>query len=201
MSEPIRQEITRLLHELNVEGTDQAATRNRLFVSLYSELRKLAAGLMRHERPGHTLQPTALVNEAYLRLVNPPAMGWQDRAHFMGIAAAAMRQVLVEHARRRSAEKRGGGTDRVALNEAIDIPEGDPAISDLDILDLDRALTAYARLDERAARIVELRIFTGLEMREIAQLLGVSERTVYDDWRVARMWLAHALGDGTGDEA
>jgi RNA polymerase sigma-70 factor, ECF subfamily len=197
MTESIRHEITRLLGELGAADVDQPAARNRLFVVLYGELRRLAGDLMRHERRDHTLQPTALVNEAYLRLVDAPGAHWENRAHFFGIAASAMRQILVEHARRRSAAKRGGGGERVSLDEAMDSPGETPPVSDAEILDLDRALTALGQLDERAARIVELRVFAGLEMKEIAQMLGVSERTIHGDWRIARMWLARELGDGS----
>jgi len=156
---------------------------------VYDELAKLAVSYMRRERPDHTLQPTALVHEAYLRLVDQDICDWRDRRHFFGVAARVMRQVLVDHARRKSASKRGGAWRRVTFDEAIDAPG--PA--DQDILDLDAALLKLAELDERMVRVVELRVFSGLTMEEVAGALDVSLRTAHNDWRVAKMWLANAL--------
>jgi RNA polymerase sigma-70 factor, ECF subfamily len=187
-----RGEISRILVDLNREHGDHVALANRLFEVVYGELRRLAGGLMRSERPGHTLQPTALVNEMYLRLVGDSGIEWENRAHFFGAAAAAMRRILVEHARRHAAAKRGGGWTRVTLDDRI--PGTDPP--DIEVLDLDRALTQLFEMDERMERVVELRIFAGMEMKEIAHVLGVSERTVYDEWRVAKMWLARELSEG-----
>jgi RNA polymerase sigma factor (TIGR02999 family) len=184
-----RDEITRILTELGGDLDGSPEARNRLFAILYGELRRMAGGIMRSERNDHTLQPTALVNEAYLRLVNDPKAHWQSRAHFFGVAASAMRQILVDHARRRAAAKRGGEWKRVPMEEALDQAE----VSEVEILGLDQALTRLAAMDERAARVVELRVFAGLEVKEIALLLGVSERTVHNDWRVAKMWLATEL--------
>ncbi len=160
-----------------------------LFDAVYAELKQLAADLMRSERSGHTLRPTALVHEAYLRLVDAKSVSWENRAHFFGIGARIMRQILVDHAREKGAAKRGGGLQRVTLDEAL----AEEAAPDLEILDLDRALGKLGRLDERAAQVVELRAFGGLEMREIAAALGVSRRTVTSDWKMARMWLAREL--------
>jgi len=126
-----------------------------------------------------------------LRLVDDTAIAWQSRAHFFGIAAAAMRRILVEHARRHSAQKRGGGWERVTLDEQI----GAPGLAAIEMLDLDRALTRLAAMDARAARVVELRLFAGLSVKEIAHFIEVSERTVADDWRVGKMWLARALAE------
>jgi len=148
---------------------------------------------MRRERKDHTLQPTALVNEAYLRLVDGSAVEWENRAHFFGIAARAMRQILIEHARRRSRAKRGGGWQRVTL-DGLQIT----AASDVELLDLEEALQQLEKNDERMARVVELRVFGGLKVDEVAHVLGISRRTVHEDWRVARLWLAHQLD---GDNA
>lgn len=192
MRETARGEITEILQSLEREGADPAHVTQRLFAAVYEELCRLAAGLMQGERSDHTLEPAALVNETYLRLVDDTAIEWQSRAHFFGIAAAAMRRILVEHARRHAALKRGGGWERVTLDEQIGAPE----VSALEMLDLDRALTRLAGLDARMARVVELRLFAGLEVKETAHLLKVSERTVANDWRVARMWLARELAGG-----
>jgi RNA polymerase sigma factor (TIGR02999 family) len=192
MDATAKREITQILHGLEQEGADQARVTGRLFEAVYAELRKLAAGLMQGERPDHTLQPTALVHETYMRLVDGNGVAWQSRAHFFGTAAAAMRQILVEHARRHAALKRGGGWERVTLAEDV----GAPGMSALEMLELDQALTRLAELDERMARVVEMRIFAGLSVKETAYLLTVSERTVASDWRVARMWLAKALAEG-----
>jgi RNA polymerase sigma factor (TIGR02999 family) len=193
MNDLSRGEITRILVDLGRDGVDRPAISNHLFEVVYGELRRLAAGMMRGERPDHTLQPTALVNETYLRLVDDTQIDWQNRAHFFGIAATAMRRILVEHARQRATEKRGGGWQRVTLDGEIAQPDA----SDIEVLDLDRALSRLGELDGRAARVVELRVFAGMEMREIAHILEVSERTVHGDWRMAKMWLARELSRGT----
>ena len=163
----------------------------RLVELMYPELRALAARLMRRERAGHTLQPTAIVNEAFLRLVDQGTIEWQDRAHFVGIAARVMRQILVDHARRKRAAKRGGGAAAVTLAEAT-IPAPGSAF---DVLALDEVLNRFAALDARRSRVAELRVFGGLTTKEIAAELGVSARTVEGDWAVARMWLARELSN------
>ena len=193
MSEFAEGEVTRILRNLAKGQGDQADATDRLFEAAYQELHRLAAALMGNERQDHTLQATALVNEAYLRLIGDAPVEWQSRAHFFGIVASAMRRVLVEHARRRSAEKRGGGWEKVTLDEKLHLAGG----SELDILELDRTLTRYAEIDPRAARVVELRVFGGFKEKEIAEILGISERTVRGDWRVAAMWLTHELGGGS----
>ena len=162
--------------------------------AVYPELKKLASGLMRRERPGHTLQPTALVHEAYLALVDDTQVDWQSRAHFFGAAANAMRRILVDHARARGAQKRGGDADRVTFDEAL----GHGAEQDIAVLDLDRVLERFAALDARAARIVELRVFAGLTVPEVATVLGVSRRTVDNEWAMARMWLGRELRGDAG---
>jgi RNA polymerase sigma factor (TIGR02999 family) len=189
VGDPAEGEITRILKDLAGKQGDQEAAMERLFEVAYAELRRLAATLMSDERPGHTLQATALVNEAYLRLVGGAPVEWRSRAHFFGVVASAMRRVLVDHARRRAAEKRGGGREKIALNEDLDLA----GESELEVLELERVLTQYAEIDARAARVVELRVFGGLRERDIAQILGVSERTVRGDWRVAAMWLRREL--------
>jgi RNA polymerase sigma factor (TIGR02999 family) len=163
---------------------DQAAG-EELFPILYAELRRQARHYMRRERRSHTLQPSGLVNEAYLRLAGSPDLGWQDRAHFFAIAARVMRQVLVDHARRRRAAKREGC--RVTLEDAKA-----PA-APLELLDLENALTELVALDPRQARVVELRFFGGLDVEETADVLGLSARTVKREWQTARAWLQHRL--------
>jgi len=159
---------------------------------LYGELRALAADFLRRERADHTLQPTALVHEAWIRLSAQRDAHWVDRAYFFAIAAQAMRRILIDHARRRHADKRGGGLQRITLATEV-TPPLDSA--DVDLLALDDALVRLAALDERQARIVELRFFAGLTVEEVAEALGVSARTVADDWRLARAWLSRAIGD------
>ncbi len=187
-----RSEVTRLLLECNARGAGAANASRRLFEMVYDELRRLAGALMRHERVDHTLQPTALVHEAFLRLVGPAHIEWKDRAHFMGIAARAMRQILVDHARRHGAGKRGGGLQRVTLTGVEPVAPHDA----VEILELHDVLERFAVLDQRAAQVVELRVFGGLSVQETAHLLDVSSRTVDGDWAVARMWLSRELGSG-----
>jgi len=182
-------EFTRILTALSREGADRHGAVDELFPVVYDELHRVAAGMMRRERPEHTLQPTALVNETYLRLAAGAPIDWEGRAHFLGIAASAMRRILVEHARGRGAAKRGGHWDRVSLDTGIEAP----VVSDADIVDLENALARLGEMDADMLRIVELRILAGMQVGEIARLLGVTERTVYKNWRVARMWLAREL--------
>jgi RNA polymerase sigma factor (TIGR02999 family) len=181
--------ITHLLVELRAAGESRERVAGQLVAALYPELRRLAARLMRRERDGHTLQPTAVVHEAFVRLVNQRTVDWQDRAHFLGIAARIMRQILIEHARRRGAAKRGADPDRVTLDESVAIGD-DTALS---MLALDDVLTRLADVDPRGAQVAELRIFGGLTVQETAQALGVSARTVHTDWAMARLWLAREL--------
>ena len=162
---------------------------------VYDELRSLADRSLRHERSGHTLSGTALVHEAYLKLVDQRQVRWQDRAHFFAVAAQLMRRILVDHARRHGAHKRGGGEPRLSLDEA-DAPT--PAAPLVDWLALDRALDRLAALDERQARTVELRFFGGLTIEETAEVLQVSPATVKNDWSLARGWLYREL-QGTSE--
>jgi RNA polymerase sigma factor (TIGR02999 family) len=184
-----RDETTRILLEIGSARASDREARDRLFSSVYDELRRMAVDLMRRERPGHTLRPTALVHETYLRLVHPDRASWENRAHFFGIAARAMRQILVEHAREKAAQKRGGALTRITLDENLD--QQPSRIHE--ILDLHSALERLSGMDERIGRVVELKIFGGLEMAELAHVLGVSKRTVEGDWTFARMWLGREL--------
>ena len=161
---------------------------------VYQELRRLAASYLRRERPGQTLQPTALVHEAYLRLLKDKPGRWQNRAHFCAIAAHSMRQILIERARARGAQKRGGVRQRVTLDDAL-LPGGERSI---DLLALDEALERLAAMDPEQARLVELRFFGGLTTEEAAEALGVSTASVTRGWRLARAWLHARL---TGGEA
>ena len=156
---------------------------------VYDELRRLAHHYLRQERNDHTLQSTALVHEAYLRLAgqNPPQ--WQNRAHFFGIAARIMRQILVEYARGRNTSKRGGDACRITLDDSI----AQPQQTDVDVVELDRALTELSELDEQQGRIVELRFFAGLTIEDTSEVLGVSPATVKRDWVTARAWLYRAM--------
>lgn len=159
---------------------------------VYEELRRLARGFMARENRDHTLQPTALVNEAYLRLVDQSRVDWRGRSHFRAVGARVMRRILIDHARRRGGLKRGGGRQRVTLGDSVLSPP-DPDVGLPELLALNNALDKLARLDERQARVVELRFFGGLTTVEIAEALGVSERTVADDWKHGRAWLKREL--------
>ena len=172
-------------------GSEQA--RDRLLPLVYQELKRRAAAYLRDERPDHTLQPTALVHEAYLRLVGQAEVGWQNRAHFFGVAAQMMRRILVDHARERHASKRGGDAVRVELDERNE-PAGGAV--DCDLLLLDQALEELARLDARQAQIVELRYFAGLSEREVAAALSLSRATVSRDWQMAKAWLFRRITVG-----
>jgi RNA polymerase sigma factor (TIGR02999 family) len=169
------------------EGDETAL--NELVPLVEEELHRLARAYMGRERKGHTLQATALVNEVFLRFLHAPNPRWQDRAHFVGIAARLMRRVLVDHARSRGYQKRGGGVQRVPIDEArLITPE-----PDLDVLAVDRALEAFAKIDPRKSQVVELRFFGGLSVEETADVLGISVETVKRDWRVAKLWLSREL--------
>jgi RNA polymerase sigma factor (TIGR02999 family) len=156
---------------------------------VYDEMRRLAHRYLRRERPGHTLQSTALVHEAFVRLAGNALPQWEDRAHFFGIAAHLMRQILVEYARSRNAGKRGGAIVKLAIDN-VDEPLARP---DLDIVALDDALKDLARIDPQQSRVVELRFFSGLSIEDTAQVLGISESTVKRDWNTARVWLYREL--------
>jgi RNA polymerase sigma factor (TIGR02999 family) len=165
---------------------------DRLLPVVYGELRRLAAAYLRGERPGHTLQPTALVHEAYVRLINQKQIDWTNRAQFIGIAAVMMRRILVNHARDRIADKRGGGAEHVPLTLA----GGGIGAPEVNLLDLHDALTDLSESDPRKGRIVELKFFGGLTTEEIAETLDVSVATVERDWKFARAWLYRAVSGG-----
>jgi RNA polymerase sigma factor (TIGR02999 family) len=162
---------------------------------VYQELKRLAASYLRRERPGQTLQPTALVHEAYLRLMKDNPERWQNRAHFCAIAAHSMRQILIEKARARGALKRGGAQPRVTLDESL-VAGAEPSV---DLVALDRALERLEAIDPEQARLVELRFFGGLTVEETAEALDISPATVKRHWTVARAWLARELGNGEKD--
>lgn len=185
-------DVTRLLHDW-ARG-DQAAL-DHLIGLVYPELRRIAARHLRGERQGHTLQPTALVNEAFLRLVQQPDKRWNDRAHFFAVAARIVRNVLVDHARARDAAKRGSGGLTVVLTESsakVPAPE-------VNLLDLDTALRELERLDPQHSRIVELRYFAGLSIEETAAIVGVSESSVKRDWVLAKTWIRRRMEGGAPD--
>jgi RNA polymerase sigma factor (TIGR02999 family) len=196
------EEVTRILRRIAGGHRDDL---DRLITVVYDELRALARGHLRRERPDHTLQPTALVHEVFLRLVNQRELAWHDRAHFFGAASELIRRILVDHARARASGKRGGERQRLTLS-ATDAAE--PA-DGVDLIALDDALQHLAAIDERQARIVELRYFGGLTVPEVADLLEIGRRTVDREWCVARTWLYRTMtgverrdpkdaGDGSG---
>lgn len=175
---------------------DQAALEQLLPV-VYQELHKLAHAYLNRERSDHTLQPTALIHEAYLRLLGQHIEQWQNRTHFYGVAAHLMRQILVEHARQRGAGKRGGGAAKLALDEALDYAPEQAA----ELVALDDALTGLAKFDERKCRVIELRYFAGLNVEETAEVLGISVPTVVRDQRMAQAWLHRELSGASGLQA
>jgi RNA polymerase sigma-70 factor, ECF subfamily len=174
---------------LNASSAGDAPSHQRLMALVYDELRRIAANHLRRERPGHTLQPTALVHEAYLRLVGQTRVEWQGREHFLGVAAQMMRRVLVDHARRRGRIKRGAAPPRISLSEADRLNIS----ATVDFAALDDALTALESLDAHKSRVVELRYFGGLSIEETARILGVSTATVERDWRFAKAFLHREL--------
>jgi RNA polymerase sigma factor (TIGR02999 family) len=169
----------------------------QLIPLVYDELHRLAKRYMRKERPGHTLQTSALVNEAYLRLIGAKEVSWQNRAHFFAVSARLMRRILVDFARAKHELKRGGDARQVSLDEALLVSPG----SNTDVLALDEALTRLFALQRRQAEVVEMRYFGGLTEEEIAEVLKVSLRTVQQDWRLARLWLYRELRSGQVDDA
>jgi RNA polymerase sigma-70 factor (ECF subfamily) len=187
MPAPSAQNVTRLLQAWS-QGKDAAL--EELLPLVHQELRRLARRYMFGERPEHTLQATALVNEAYLRLVNSRQVNWQNRAHFFAISAQLMRRILVDHARARGYRKRGGGVAKITLDEALVRPPE----KGQDLVALDDALKELAAVDPRKSKMVELRFFGGLSVEETAEVLKVSPETVQRDWRLAKAWLAREMG-------
>ena len=179
-------EVNRLLHELS--GGDDSAL-ERLFPLIYDELRAIATREMRREVGEHTLQPTALVHEVFLRLVDKPDLQWHSRAHFLNLAARAMRRILVEHARHRKRLKRGGDAQRVTLDEQFQGPHQPVP----DLTEIDAALERLSQHDARKARVVELRFFAGLSIEETARVIGISPATVKREWQFAKAWIQREL--------
>lgn len=186
MTAHLPREVTQLLADWS--GGDREAL-DKLMPLVYDELRRLAHRYMEHERAGHTLQTTALVNEAYLKLINERGMRWQNRTHFFAVAAQLMRFILVDYARGHTRQKRGGGAEQVELDEALVVAEDRAE----ELLALDEALKRLAAFDERKSRIAELRFFAGLTVEETAEVLSVSIETVMRDWRLAKAWLQREL--------
>jgi RNA polymerase sigma factor (TIGR02999 family) len=176
-------------------GTAQGNNPENLLPFVYDELRRLAGSYLRREGAGHTLQATELVHEAYLRLADQTRVDWAGRTHFFAVAATAMRRILVDHARRRSRQKRGGAEQQVTLHDELDFFRTAELEAE-DLIVLDDALTALADYDQRQSRIVEMRAFAGLTVEEVAGILGVSKRTVEGEWAHARAWLRRRLAEG-----
>jgi RNA polymerase sigma factor (TIGR02999 family) len=183
MSEKGPSEITQMLIELTGGNKDVV---NQILPHIYGELRRLAGSYLRRERADHTLQPTALVHEAYMKLIDQKQVHWQNRAHFFGIAAQVMRRILMDHARKHTADKRGGDAEKLPLEEEILIVSHDRSA---ELIALDDALENLAQLDEQKAKIVELRYFGGLSIEETAEVMGVSVPTINRQWRMAKAWL------------
>ena len=187
-------DVTQLLH--NWSKGDQSAL-DQLMPLVYGELRRLASSHLRRERPDHTLQSTALVHEAFMRLVNQQEVHWQSRAHFFGIAAQMIRRILVDYARSQHAEKRGSGAVRMELDAALAIP----LKTDVDLVLLNDALDRLAGLDPRQSRLVELRFFAGLSIEETAEVMHLSVATIKREWNSARAWLFREIGRNSGPDA
>ena len=194
MSDPPTHEITQWLTDWS--NGDRSAL-EKLTPLVYRELHRLAQSYMQGERVGHALQTTALVNEAYLRLIETDCQSWENRAHFYAVAAKLMRHILVDFARSRDRMKRGRGLEQVSLDEALTVRADNTS----QLLNLDEALTALSKLDERQSQVVELRFFGGLTEAEIAVVLKVSERTIQSDWRLARSWLLRELSGEKSNDA
>ena len=193
MVAPSPKEVSRLLVDWG-NGDDAALA--ELIPLVYEELRRLAGRYMRRESPGHTLQTSALVNEAYLRLVDQTRVQWQNRAHFFGVAAQLMRRILVDHARSRSRAKRGGRAQKVSLAEQAVVTK-----EVVEVIALDDALKNLAEMDLRKSQIVEMKFFGGLTTEEVAEVLKVTSRTVEREWRKAKAWLNRAINKGETNEA
>jgi RNA polymerase sigma-70 factor (ECF subfamily) len=186
---PSPNNVTQMLHDWSNGDRDVL---DKLIPIVYEELRHQAARYLRRERPGHTLQTTALIHEAYVRLIEQKNVHWQNRAHFFAIAAQLMRRILVDHARSRQAAKRGGSDIKLPLDEAMVASER----REVDLVALDEALERLAAIDLQQSRVVELKFFSGLTVEETAEVLGVSPRTVKRDWNVAKAWLRREISEG-----
>lgn len=193
MPTPSPPEVTQLLADW---GKGDRSALDKLFPLVHSELRRIAQRQMSQERPGHTLQATALVNEAYLKLAGQQGFDWQNRAHFFAVCAQVMRHILIDHARAHARDKRGGGAIQVSLNDALVVAEDQAA----HFIALDEALRVLERLDPQKGKIVELRYFGGLSIEEAAEVLNVSPRTVRREWQRAKAWLYRMMTEGIEDE-
>ncbi len=193
MDMPSPNEIT---ERLIAWGKGDAAALNELIPVVYKELRRMAGHYLRLENPGHTLQPTALVHEAWLRLIDQTRVNWQNRAQFFGVAAQMMRRILVDHAKTKHREKRGGDAVKLSLDDVINLSQERAA----DLIALDDALDTLATMDERKSRVVELRYFGGFSVEEAAQILEVSPDTVMRDWKMAKAWLYQQIRREAGDD-
>ena len=187
------QEVTQLLADW---GKGDRSALDKLLPLVHSELRRIAQRQMSQERPGHTLQATALVNEAYLKLAGQQGFDWQNRAHFFAVCAQVMRHILIDHARAHARDKRGGGAVKVSLNDALVVVEDQTA----HFIALDEALRVLERLDPQKGKIVELRYFGGLSVEEVAEVMNISTRTVRREWQRAKAWLYRMMTEGIEDE-
>ena len=186
---PSSSNVTQMLHDWS-HGDREVL--DKLVPVVFEELRRQAARYLKRERPGHTLQTTALIHEAYIRLIDQKNVHWQNRAHFYAISAKLMRRILVDHARSRQAAKRGGSDIKLPLEEAMNASEG----REVDLVALDEALERLAAIDPQQSRVVELKFFSGMSVEETAEVLGVSTRTVKRDWNVAKAWLRRQISEG-----
>jgi RNA polymerase sigma factor (TIGR02999 family) len=194
MNRPLPNEIT---EQLIAWGAGDRAALDQLLPIVYQELRRMADHYLRLENPGHTLQPTALVHEAWLRLIDQTRVNWQNRSQFFGVAAQLMRRILVDHAKTKHREKRGGDAIKLSLDDVVNLSLERAA----DLIALDDALDELARIDERKSRVVELRYFAGFSVEETAQILEVSPDTVMRDWKIAKAWLYQQIKrGGTGND-
>ena len=193
MNPPLPENANRITEQLIAWSNGDQAAMGQLIPVVYQELRRMADRFLRRESPGHTLQPTALVHEAWLRLIDQTRVNWQNRAQFFGVAAQMMRRILVDHAKTRHREKRGGDAVKLSLDEIINLSQERAA----DLIALDEALNALGNFDRRKCSVVELRYFGGLSVEETAEVLGVSPDTVMRDWKLAKAWLYQQLGEAT----
>jgi RNA polymerase sigma factor (TIGR02999 family) len=186
-----------ITERLSAWASGDAAALDDVIRAVYQELRRMAGHYLRMENPGNSLQPTALVHEAYMRLVDQTRVSWQNRSHFFGVAAQMMRRILVDHARTKHRDKRGGTATKLPLDEALDLSQARAG----DLVALDDALESLAEIDERKSRVVELRFFGGLSVEETAEVLGVSPQTVLRDWKLAKAWLYQKIkGEARDDQ-
>ncbi|HJZ80769.1 MAG TPA: sigma-70 family RNA polymerase sigma factor [Pyrinomonadaceae bacterium] len=184
---------TEITDQLIAWSRGDAAALERLMPAVYQELRRIADYYLRGEQAGHSLQPTALVHEAYLRLIDQTKVEWHNRAHFFGVAAQMMRRILIDHAKAKQRLKRGGAAPKISLDETVDVTHERAA----ELVALDDALQILSEVDERKSRIVELRYFGGLTVEETAQVLGISDKTVMRDWKLAKAWLYDEINRAT----